>query len=369
MTEKSVLIMAAGTGGHIFPALAVAEKLQQKGFRIDWLGTPSGMENRVLGDTSIKVHQLPVNGLRGKGKLALLKAPFMLFRSLLAAIAVVREVKPCCVLGMGGYVSGPGGVAAWLLGCPLLLHEQNAVAGTTNRLLAPFAKQIMTTYPDTFSGKNKGKATVTQTGNPVRSGIKRQLQSTNQEPTDTTILPIKVLVIGGSQGAAAINQAVAEMACRVSAENMTIWHQAGRGKVQSVQEVLAEAGVEEGSVRVVEFIDDMPAAYAWADIVICRAGAGTLAEITVAGLPSVLIPYPYATDDHQRVNAEQLQKAGAAEMLLQSELSSEVLQSVMETLMKDAGKRLSMAEAARSAAFPDAAENVAQACEEYCNGR
>lgn len=366
MTQKRVLIMAAGTGGHIFPALAVAEKLQEKGIQIDWLGTPSGMENRVLADKPITIHQLPVNGLRGKGKLALLKAPFMLLRSLQVAIGVMRKVQPCCVLGMGGYVAGPGGLAAWLLRRPLLLHEQNAVAGTTNRLLAPLAKRIMTTYAGTFAGKSS--ALVIQTGNPVRAGIKNRLQSAVQAQTDAANEPLKVLVVGGSQGAAAINDAVAEMACQVPAEKMTIWHQAGRGKVPAVEKILTEGGVSKDTVKVVEFIDDMPAAYAWADVVICRAGAGTLAEITVAGLPSVLVPYPYATDDHQRVNAEQLQKAGAAEMILQSTLNRKVLQTQMENLMEDAGQRRSMAEAARRVAFPDAAETVAKACEEYCNG-
>lgn len=366
MSDKRVLIMAAGTGGHIFPALAVAEKLQEKGIQIDWLGTPAGMENRVLADKPITLYQLPVNGLRGKGKMALLKAPFMLLRSLQVAIGVVRKTKPCCVLSMGGYVAGPGGIAAWLMGRPLLLHEQNAVAGTTNRLLAPFTKRIMTTYANTF-GDNNSRAI--QTGNPVRSGIKARLEIIAPSDSEAAHQPLKVLVVGGSQGAAAINAAVAEMATKVSAGKMMIWHQAGRGKVSEVQQTLSEGGVEEDRVRVVEFIDDMPAAYAWADVVICRAGASTLAEITMAGLPSVLIPYPYATDDHQRVNAEQLEKIGAAEMVLQSELSSDVLQSKMESLMENAGKRISMAEAAKSAAFPNASENVARACEEFCDGR
>lgn len=366
MTSKRVLIMAAGTGGHIFPALAVAEKLQEKGIEIDWLGTPGGMENRVLADKPVTMYQLPVSGLRGKGKLALLKAPFMLLRSLQVALGVIRKTRPCCVLGMGGYVAGPGGIAAWLMGRPLLLHEQNAVAGTTNRLLAPLAKRIMTTYVNTFSNK---KNRVIQTGNPVRSTIKGRLIATVQKQSQSVDLPLKILVVGGSQGSVAINEAVAEMACRMSPEEITIWHQAGQGKVPAVQKMLLAGGVGEEFVRVVEFIDDMPAAYAWADLVICRAGASTLAEITVAGLPSVLIPYPYATDDHQRVNAEQLEKAGAAKMILQSELTSNVLQSQVEMLMKNATMRFSMAEAARSSAFPNAAANVAQACEEYCNDR
>lgn len=366
MNEKRVLIMAAGTGGHIFPALAVAEKLQEKGIQIDWLGTPAGMENRVLADKPINLYQLPVNGLRGKGKMALLKAPFMLLRSLQVAISIVRQTKPCCVLSMGGYVAGPGGIAAWLLRRPLLLHEQNAVAGTTNRLLAPFSKSIMTTYANTF-GEKRSRAV--QTGNPVRSGIRARLQTIESSASTATNLPLRVLVIGGSQGAAAINKAVAEMAIRVSPEKMMIWHQAGRGKVADVQSILATGEAGEDRVRVAEFIDDMPAAYEWADVVICRAGASTLAEVTMAGLPSVLIPYPYATDDHQRVNAEQLEKIGAAEMILQSALSSDVLQAKLETLMEDAGKRKSMAEAAKSAAFPDATDSVARACEEYCHDR
>lgn len=364
MSNNRILIMAAGTGGHIFPALAVAEKLQEKGIEIDWLGTPSGMENRVLADKPVTMHQLPVNGLRGKGKLALLKAPFMLFHSLLVAIKVIRKTRPCCVLGMGGYVAGPGGIAAWLLKCPLLLHEQNAVAGTTNRLLAPFAKRIMTTYADTFAER---KSQVEQTGNPVRSEIKNRLLASSSELPKAAELPLKVLVVGGSQGSVAINEAVAEMACQVSAEKISIWHQAGQGKVAAVQQTLSAGGATEESVRVVEFIDDMPAAYAWADLVICRAGAGTLAEITVAGLPSVLIPYPYATDDHQRVNAEQLAKVGAAKMILQSALNSTELLLQVEQLLDNADERMRMAESARAAAFPNAAADVAKACEEYCN--
>lgn len=367
--SRRILIMAAGTGGHIFPALAVARILQGRGVQVEWLGTPTGMENGVLENTGIVLHQLPVTGLRGKGALAFLKAPLMLLRSLAGALKIVRSVQPDCVLGMGGYVSGPGGLAAWLMRVPLLIHEQNAIAGTSNKLLAPLCKRVLQAFPDTFPAAAK----VVTTGNPVRDEIVAIGDA--REPFSSE-RPLRLLVLGGSQGALAINAILPELIASLSTRaSVEVWHQTGHDKLQPVLDAYRLHGVEIGSGqdttdghRAVMFIDDMAAAYQWADLVICRAGAGTVTELAVAGLPSVLIPLPSAIDDHQTHNARWLADGGAAVLLPQKDLTVEQLSSLIEGLATDATRLPGMSAAAAALGRPQAGEQVANICMEACHG-
>jgi UDP-N-acetylglucosamine--N-acetylmuramyl-(pentapeptide) pyrophosphoryl-undecaprenol N-acetylglucosamine transferase len=366
MTPHKILIMAAGTGGHIFPALTIAGVLQAQGVVVEWLGTSTGMENDVLRNTGIRLNQLSVSGLRGKGRLALLLAPFMLLRSVWQALVLLRRINPCCVLGMGGYVTGPGGLAAWLLRKPLLIHEQNAVAGTSNRLLRPLAKRVLEAFPGTFQATGR----VINTGNPVRADI-AALAAGDGKAGDNVYSgerPLRLLVLGGSLGAAAINQLIPELLSQRSLA-VDIWHQTGRDKFEdtSARYQAARTGLLEQH-KVVPFITDMAAAYRWADVVLCRAGAGTLAELAIAGLPSLLVPYPFAIDDHQTANARWLADAGAAELLPQDTLSVEVLGNRIAALIQGPEILRAMANAARAKAVPDAGQKVSAICMEVCDG-
>lgn len=364
MTQSTVLIMAAGTGGHIYPALTVAKLLQANNIDVQWLGTPSGMENDVLADTGIRLHRLPVNGLRGKGLLALVAAPFMLLRSFWQAMSLIRQLRPCCVLGMGGYVAGPGGLAAWISGRPLVIHEQNAVAGTTNRLLAPIATRVLESFPDTFAKSRRAVCT----GNPVRAEIVAMRSGDRSYDGER---PLQLLVLGGSLGAAAVNALVVDALAGLKDDLVVhVLHQSGKLKLDDTRSAYAAAGLSgDGQYRIVPFIDDMPAAYQWADLVVCRAGAGTLAELAVAGLPSILVPYPYAIDDHQSVNAGHLVSAGAAQMYSQQALTAEKLSSVLLRLAAAPDQLRAMALAARGLAMPDAGSRLMSVCMEVCNDR
>lgn len=366
MSKHTVLIMAAGTGGHIFPALTIARVLQARDVRVEWLGTPAGMENDVLRDTGIKMNRLRVNGLRSKGKLALLKAPFMLLASIWQSLRLLQALQPCCVLGMGGYVTGPGGVAAWLLRRPLIIHEQNAIAGLSNRLLAPLAGRVLEAFPGTFKDSTK----LVHTGNPVRADIAGLNKKTATDQGDSRAL--RLLVLGGSLGAAAINEVVPRAVSDVGrSPGIEVWHQTGHNKYETTQATYQQLAVATGTdiKRQVEpFIGDMAAAYAWADLVLCRAGASTVAELAAAGRPSILVPYPHAVDDHQTANARWLVDAGAAELLPQSRLSKDSLQQLLEELMTDKQRLLDMAKRAQTLAIVDAAERVSDLCLEVCGG-
>ncbi len=364
MSQLTVLIMAAGTGGHIFPALSIARVLQSRDVRVEWLGTPGGMENDVLRDTDINLHRLQVNGLRGKGSLALVKAPFMLLASIWQSLRLLQTLRPCCVLGMGGYVTGPGGVAAWVLRRPLLIHEQNAIAGLSNRLLKPLATKAMEAFPGTFRPDTR----VIHTGNPVRADIACIGADAGRTPDATR--PMRLLVLGGSLGAAAINEVVPQAAAGFGSD-LEIWHQTGRNKhEQTLAAYQPEAvGAKEKLKRQVEpFIDDMASAYDWADLVLCRAGASTVAELTAAGVPAILVPYPHAVDDHQTHNAGWLVDAGAAVLMPQPELNRESLQQILEEFMKDKQRLRVMAQRARELAVNDAAERISDICLEVCRG-
>lgn len=358
----TVLIMAGGTGGHIFPALSIARHLQSKGYRTEWLGTPRGLEVDVLRDTDIPLHLIDAQGLRGKGLLRVLSAPFMIASSVLQSLRVIRTVRPCCVLGMGGYVTGPGGVAAKLSGCKLLIHEQNAIAGFTNKLLARIADTVMEAFPATFSVRTGALLT----GNPVRVEISALPLKQETEVKSA----LKILIIGGSLGAVAINDLIPQALLKFTAqERPQVWHQVGKNNVDSSAQRYRDAGITlDENCRVVPFIADMAAAYEWADLVLCRAGATTVSEVAAAGLPSILVPFPYAVDDHQTRNAQWLSDAEAAVLIQQSDLSAADLAGLWQQFQQDRSVLSKMAEKARALAHFNANDLVATQCMEACKG-
>ncbi|MEP7184912.1 MAG: undecaprenyldiphospho-muramoylpentapeptide beta-N-acetylglucosaminyltransferase [Rhodanobacter sp.] len=350
-SQAPVLIMAGGTGGHIFPGLAVAECLRAQGVPVVWLGAVGGMETRVVPAQRIDLYAVAIGGLRGKGFTTRLMAPWMLLRALIASLRLIRKLKPRSVLSMGGYVAGPGGLAAWLLRRPLLVHEQNRVAGFTNRKLAGLAKRVMAGFADTLPGAK-------WVGNPVRDVI-TMLPPPTQRMAGRQGKP-RLLVLGGSLGARTLNVSVPQaLAQLTTAQRPEVLHQCGARGLDEAREAYMKAGVE---ADVVAFIDDIAASYGWADLAVCRAGALTLAELTAAGLGAVLVPFPHAVDDHQTRNAEALVAVGAAVVMQESELDVQILGQRLESLLGDRGKLLTMAEAARTLAKPDAAAVIATAC-------
>jgi len=351
---RPVLIMAGGTGGHVFPALAVAEELVARGVAVSWLGTRRGLEARVVPAAGYPLETLRVSGLRGKGMLRLLLAPFMLLIALLQALVILLRLRPRAVLGMGGFASGPGGVMAWLLRRPLLIHEQNSVAGMTNRWLAPLARTVMEAFP----GSLPAKYAPLHTGNPVRREITRLPEPAERLAGRRGAL--RVLVIGGSLGAHALNTSVpVAMADRSSGKSFHVRHQTGAADLDAVRRAYAAAGID---AQVDAFIDDMAAAYAWADLVICRSGALTVAELTVVGVAAILVPFPHATDDHQTGNARFLADAGAAILMPQDTLDPDRLGQLLDDFAAQRTALLEMAGRARSLALPQAARRVAELC-------
>lgn len=354
--------MAGGTGGHIFPALSIAERLQRDGVEVHWLGSDAGLERQLVGKTAIPLHLISARGLRGKGPLRLLLAPLMMLRSTFQALRVLVRVDPDCVLGMGGFVTGPGGIAARLSRRPLLIHEQNAVPGITNRLLAPLAARVLEAFPGTF----KPSARTVMVGNPVRRIIVQAANGTR--PGRQGLL--RVLVLGGSQGAQAINEVIPATLIRWPIETRPqVLHQAGSSKQSGTEARYLQLSIETGAdVRVVEFIDDMAAAYQWADLVVCRSGASTVAEIAVAGLPAVLIPYPHHKDQQQLKNARWLADAGAAIILEQQDLTPARLGDLLVELNEDREKLAAMSAAAARVAVFDADTRIAGYCLEAAGG-
>jgi len=351
-----VLIMAGGTGGHIFPGLAVAAALRARDVPVLWLGAEGGMENRIVPEHHVALRTLRVKGLRGKGLRQRVAAPWMLARALLGAWRVLREAKPRSVLSMGGYVAGPGGIAAWLQRRPLLVHEQNRIAGFTNRVLARCARRVMSGFSDAFPAK----AHAEWTGNPVRADI-AALPAPEERLLDRTGAP-RLLVLGGSLGARTLNLGLPDALSRILAERRPeVRHQCGVAHVEATRAAYARAEVQ---ATVEPFIADMAAAYAWADLVICRAGALTLAELAAAGLGAILMPFPYAVDDHQTRNAEGFVAVGAAELVQDRDFDASRFAGMLERLLRDSDKRLAMANAARALAKPDAADVIAQRCME-----
>jgi UDP-N-acetylglucosamine--N-acetylmuramyl-(pentapeptide) pyrophosphoryl-undecaprenol N-acetylglucosamine transferase len=357
MSARPVLIMAGGTGGHVFPALALARLLRSNAREVVWLGTRRGLEARVVPEEGIAIEWLSVGGLRGKGVLTLLAAPFQVLRALLQAVAIVRRHSPGVVVGLGGFVTGPGGLAAWLCRKPLVIHEQNAIAGFTNRCLAPLAREVLCAFPSAFPARAHARVI----GNPVRADIAAlPAPAARFAGRDG---PIRLLVVGGSLGAAKLNstlpQALALLQQRDGAPQFIVRHQAGPKLLEAAQDAYAKAAV---AAEVAPFIADMAEALGWADLVVCRAGALTIAELAAAGLGALLVPYPYAVDDHQWHNAQFLVQAGAAQCITDPELTVATLAARLAQLCSDRAQLLAMAEAARRVAHPDAAAELLRSC-------
>ena len=354
---QGVLIMAGGTGGHIFPGLAVADSLRRKDIPVRWLGAQGGMEATTIPAAGIDLDLVAISGLRGKGLMRWIRMPFMLARAVWQARRLLAANRPACAVSFGGYAAAPGGIAAWTRGIPVLVHEQNRIPGMTNRLLSRFSKKVLQGFPGTFP-EDMGAI---DSGNPVRSDVaalpEPQTRLADREG------PIRVLITGGSQGAQVLNLVVpAALKLLPESIEFEVRHQAGAKRVDEALDAYAEAGVD---TDVQPFISDMAEAYAWADLVICRSGALTVAELAAAGVASVLVPYAYAVDDHQTRNAEYLADAGAAIILPQATFDAQVLATALEPLLSDRAVLVSMAIAARQQALPDAADKVVEACSEW----
>jgi UDP-N-acetylglucosamine--N-acetylmuramyl-(pentapeptide) pyrophosphoryl-undecaprenol N-acetylglucosamine transferase len=354
MIGAPVLIMAGGTGGHVFPALAVAKALRARNVDVVWLGTPASMEARLVPANGFPIEWVRVAGIRGKGPGAWVFAPWRVARAVLEARAVLKRVRPRAVLGAGGFASGPGGIAAWLLGIPLLIHEQNAVAGLTNRCLARLASQVLEAFPGSFGSGVAARCI----GNPVRADI--AVLPPPPERFAGRADPTRLLVLGGSQGAQRLNALLPQALALLAPEHRPlVRHQTGTKGFEAARAAYAEFEVE---AELVPFIEDMAGAYGWADLAICRAGALTLAELQAAGLGALLVPFPAAVDDHQTRNAAALVARGAALIVRERDLDARALGAYIGALTADRTRLLAMAQAARAGAVTDAAERLADLC-------
>jgi len=338
-----IVIMAGGTGGHIFPALAVALHLREQGWQVSWIGTEKGLEHRIVPENNIELDLLTVNGLRGKGLLAKIKAPAMLLLAAFQAMKILRQRQADVVLGMGGFVAGPGGLMAKLLGIPLVIHEQNRIVGTTNRYLAKFANVVLEAFPQSFPAKTQASCT----GNPLRKQF-------NDLESPVSHKPLRLLVVGGSLGAQILNEVVPKAVAQC--DNIEVKHQTGKALFNEVTKSYQDLSIK---AEVMVFIEDMISAYLWADLVVCRAGAMTISELAAMGLPAVLIPYLYAIDDHQTANAHYLVEANAAVMIAQQDLTVEKLLESIQFIEKNQAQ---MRIAAKSCACLEATERVADFC-------
>lgn len=357
--KRTVLIMAGGTGGHVFPALSVAKELSNDGVKIVWLGTRKGIEKRLVKSAGYKIHYLTVEGLVGTGIKRKLLAPFTIVRAVFQALKVIRKVEPDCVLGMGGFASGPGGLAAKILGKKIVIHEQNAFAGLTNRKLANFADSVLTGFR-ACEGLPETRIWV---GNPVRKEIYE-----NRRPSNLTKeSEIRVLVLGGSQGALSLNQKLPQDLSTVAGDKkLRVWHQTGDGNSVDVNETYRQlSGFS--SVLVEEFIKDIDVAYKWADLVVCRAGAMTISELMAAGKPSVLIPYPYAAGDHQTMNAKFVVNSDAGLMVADSSLGKDEFLRELKSLIGSPEKIVKMAGQAAKLYSSTSARQVADFCKGHMN--
>jgi len=352
-----LMVMAGGTGGHVFPALAVAKELQQQGVKITWLGTRRGLESTVIPENGIDIEWVSVEGLRGKGALSLLLAPFKLLRAMWQSRTAIKRGNPDCVLGMGGFVAGPGGLVARLMGRPLVVHEQNAVAGLTNHALAKIANKVLTGFPNVDGLPAKA----VWLGNPVRQTIMADLSKSSDALSDTKI---NVLIIGGSQGAHSFNLKLPKVFADLSNDDLNIWHQTGRGRSSDVVDRYNQVNV---AARTDEFISDMASALEWADVLICRAGAMTIAECCAAAKPALLVPYPFSAGDHQIKNAQVMVDVGAGVMLMNSEIETEKMQKALTDLLVSKQRLIEMGKKAHSLHKPDALQQVAGVCLEYLN--
>ncbi len=356
---RRLMIMAGGTGGHIYPALAIAELWRGGGGEVVWLGTRGGLESRLVPEAGIPVEWIQIGGLRGKGFTTLLSAPFRLLRALLQSLRAVRRQRPDVVLGMGGFVAGPGGVASWILGVPLVVHEQNAIAGLTNRLLSHLASQVLEAFPGTFPATGS----VVCTGNPVRSVL------TGVAPAEAH-QPLRLLVLGGSLGAQRLNQLVPEMAAALRPdEELEIYHQTGNSNLEEARSGYLQRGLPAGGgggIRIVPYIENMVEAYEWSDLVLCRAGAMTVSELAATGRAAILVPFPHAVDDHQTANGRFLESRGAALLVQQEEMDGNRLLRMVRQFINNPQRILEMGEQAREMSRPDAASRVVSICRGLC---
>jgi len=351
---RPILVMAGGTGGHVYPALAVARALEARAQDIVWLGTHRGLESQVVPAAGIDIEWVSVKGLRRKGIAALIIAPLQLAWALMQSLGVILRRRPAAVLGMGGFVTGPGGLAAWLTRRPLVIHEQNAVAGLTNRLLARLARVVLQAFPGSFNTRVNAETV----GNPVREDIAAVARPLERYTGRQG--PLRLLVLGGSQGALALNITVPQALARLSAsERPVVRHQCGSLTFEAARAAYEGEGVD---VDLVPFIDDMATAYAWADLVVCRAGALTVAELCAVGLPALFVPYPAAVDDHQTANARPMADAGAAVIIDESMLSGEVLAGQLRAWLTSRQELRIRAERARDLARPGALMRITELC-------
>lgn len=344
--NKRIVIMAGGTGGHVFPALAVANYLVEQQWHVSWIGTHKGMESRVVPENNIEIDWLSVNGLRGKGFLALFKMPWMLLKACWEARKILQQRKPDVVLGMGGFVAGPGGLMAKIMGIPLVIHEQNRIPGTTNRLLSVVANKVLQAFPNSFVVSKKAIFT----GNPLRKSFVQQDIAKSINNSDI----LHILVMGGSLGAQRLNEIVPDALALL--DKVEVRHQTGATMQQQVELEYKEKSI---NAKVTIFIEDVVEAYTWADLVICRAGAMTISEVSAMGVPSILVPYPYAIDDHQTANAHYLADAGAGILISQQDLTVSFL---VEQIKRCATQLDVMAKAARQSARLNATHSVAEQC-------
>ncbi|HER34934.1 MAG: undecaprenyldiphospho-muramoylpentapeptide beta-N-acetylglucosaminyltransferase [Halothiobacillaceae bacterium] len=365
MTRSVIYVMAGGTGGHVIPALAVARALSQRGHAIRWMGTERGIESRLVPEAGYPIDYLSIGGLRGKGMATRLLSPFRLLGAVWQAVGLLRRHRPSLVIGMGGFAAGPGGLAAWLLRRPLVIHEQNAIAGLTNRVLSRLARVTLAAYPKAFGATLPANRVV---GNPVRGEI--EALPAPEQRFDGRDGPARVLVLGGSLGAQALNEAVPEALARISRTvDLDVRHQAGPRHLETASRHYECADWGAGSRHeVVGYIDDMAVAFGWADFVVARAGAMTVAEIATAGVGALFIPFPHAVDDHQRFNAAWLVDQGAARLLIQREADVDRLVALLGPLLGDRGVLQDMASRARAAAVPDSTGRIMAICESLIDG-
>ena len=359
MQQPRVLMMAAGTGGHVFPAIAVAQALQKSGAEVHWLGTLTGMENDLLQNYDFIYHAIGMQGLRGNGLKRLLQAPTTLLKATLATIKIIQSNLIDIVVGFGGYVTAPGGLAAKICKKPIVIHEQNAIVGMSNRYLSKLANQVLQAFPNTFTEVPTSK--VVTVGNPVRDAIV-QVAPPNQRIHLDDPSPLKLLVIGGSLGAQALNNSIAPTLKKLenlpAAVAWQVRHQCGKNNLQDTQAVYDQADLQNTPYEILPFVQDMAAAYAWADVIVCRAGALTVTEVATVGLPAVFVPLPHAVDDHQTANAKTLSQQQAAFLLPQKDLNADSLCQILSGL--DRQKLLAMAQKAREFANPTATQHAAQ---------
>ena len=356
MLSKSILIMAGGTGGHVYPALAVADYLRGQGMQLFWLGTKAGLESQIVPQNNIQFFTINISGLRGKNWISWLVSPLTLTWAFIQSFRVMLIVRPRVVIGMGGFVSGPGGIAAWLLRIPLFIHEQNSIAGLTNRLLSPFANTIMQSFPDVMQGSR-----VVTTGNPVRRDILLKTLSPIERLEGRENSPLRLLVLGGSLGAKVLNEMLPRVMRGLSQDiKVNIWHQTGRAHYESTISLYQQHDINLG--KVVPYIDDMAEAYSWSDIVLCRAGALTISEISIMGVASILVPYPYAADNHQMTNAKYLSDGGAAVLIPQSEVEDFKIVRLITNFYKNRSLLVKMSTLVQGHALPNATQDIGDIC-------